>query len=169
MNSILATGMALTIVFAGSAGPAKPRPLTSAEILAAIYNPSHRHQLERIHSFIASGTVLLGKQHGIATTYWKAPDEFVTVTKYSGESGSHAVGFDGRNGWLVYPGGYEFPLGPDEWYYDCLGIWLSNSDWFPDRWPTAVRYINQSIDDRRRTRAIRESHLCPLRNGGEIL
>jgi len=133
------------MLLTGSAGLAKPRASTPAEIIAAIYNPAARHRLGLIHSFIASGTVTLGNQRGVISTYWKAPTMSVTVTKYYDESGSYASGFDGRRGWFAYPTGYEYPLGPHEWMQDCPMIWLSNPDWFPSRWPATKRYANWSM------------------------
>ena len=119
---------------------ASPRPSTPQEILAKLFTPGERSRLAAVHTFVASGTVSLGKQHGTITTYWKSPNRFITVTKYVDESGSYAAGFDGRKGWFAYPQGVLEGLGRNEAVNDCPGLWLSNSDLFPQRWPTEVRY-----------------------------
>jgi hypothetical protein len=136
----------LTILSLGITCVASPRPTPPREIIAQIYNPVERNRLAHIRSFILSGTATLGQQHGTVTTYWKAPNKFVIVTKYTDERESYAVGFDGNSGWFAYPSGVFFKLSPiHEKTNDCSGIWLSNSDWFPLRWPTTVRYAGWTM------------------------
>jgi outer membrane lipoprotein-sorting protein len=136
----------LTILSLAITCVASPRPTPPREIIAQIYNPVERNRLAHIRSFILSGTATLGQQHGTVTTYWKAPNKFVIVTKYTDERESYAVGFDGNTGWFAYPSGVFFKLSPiHEKANDCSGIWLSNPDWFPQRWPTEVRYAGWTM------------------------
>jgi hypothetical protein len=130
----------------GTVGGASPRPTPPREIIAKIFNPIERSELGRVKSFILTGTATLGKQHGAVTTYWKAPDKFVIVTKYTDESESYAIGFNGRKGWFAYPSGVLYNLSPKhEKSNDCSGLWLSHPEWFPDRWPTTARYVGWTM------------------------
>lgn len=140
---------ALTILTMAIACVASPRPTPPRDIIAQIYNPIERNRLAHIRSFILSGSATLGRQHGTVTTYWKAPNKFVIVTKYTDEWESYAGGFDGTKGWVAYPSGVLYNLSPKhEKANDCSGIWLSNPDWFPQRWPTTVRYVGWTYIER---------------------
>lgn len=136
----------LSLAVPGAVGLGSPRPTPPREIIANIYNTSQRDRLAAIKTIIVTGSTTLGKQHGTVTAYWKAPNKFVIVTKYTDESESYAAGFNGRKGWFAYPSGVIEGIRPeDEASNDCSGIWLSNSDWFPERWPTTVRYAGWTM------------------------
>jgi len=142
MRGAAAFSAVLAMLVVGAVAFASPIPTPPREIIAKIYNPTQRRNLAAVTSYILSGTERFESKHGTVTTYWKAPNRFVIVTKFSDEALSYAGGFNGHRGWYAHPGGDISLLRPeDEVAVDCSGMWLSNSDWFPQRWPTTVRYV----------------------------